>query len=244
VPATKSQILSFLLHVVLLVLLIFLTARPLPYPPPATPRRSVPLAPPRRLLIANQRSGGSNQTSLPARRGPPPPVAHRSFIPPATVRDPRLPMPISIAFEVPPVEIGQAQIGDPSGLLATGGLGSRGTNGIGNDGCCDGIGESRFGTPGVGSGSGHPVTPPQLLYKVEPEFSEEARKAKYQGVVVLVIEVDLNGRPRNLRMLHGLGLGLDERAIDAVARWRFRPAYQDGKPVVSAATVEVTFRLL
>jgi protein TonB len=56
--------------------------------------------------------------------------------------------------------------------------------------------------------------------------------------------VDVTGRPRNLRVLHGLGLGLDEKAIDAVARWRFRPAYQDGKPVVSRATVEVTFRLL
>jgi len=219
----------------------------MPHPPPLVPHRSVPLAPPRRLLIAksaDQHSGGSNQTSLPARRGPPPAVAHRTFIPPVSLPNPRLPMPISVGFEVPVVEIGQTQIGDPSGLLATGGLGFRGANGIGNDGCCGGIGESKSGTPGISSGRGHPITPPQLLYKVEPEFSEEARKAKYQGVVVLVIEVDLTGRPRNLRVLHGLGLGLDEKAIDAVARWRFRPAYQDGKPVVSAATVEVTFRLL
>src|ERR1700680_2698838 len=236
--------LSLLLHVVLIVLLMFLTSRPMPHPPPLVPRRSVPLAPPRRLLIANQHSGGSNQTSLPARLGAPPPVAHRTFIPPATVPDPRLPMPISIGFEVPLVEVGQAQIGDPSGLLVAGGLGSRGANGIGNDGCCGGIGESRSGTPGISSGRGHPITPPQLLYKVEPEFSEEARKAKYQGVVVLVIEVDVTGRPRNLRVLHGLGLGFAEKAMDAVARWRFRPAYRDGKPVLSAATVEVTFRLL
>ena len=236
--------LSLLLHVVLIVLLMFLTSRPMSHPPSLVPRRSVPLAPPRRVLIADQHSGGSNQTSLPARRGTPPPIARRTFIPPVTVRDPRLPMPISVAFEVPAVEISQAQIGDPSGLLATGALGPRGTNGVGNDGCCGGIGESKSGRPGISSGRGHPITSPQLLYKVEPEFSEEARKAKYQGVVVLVIEVDVSGRPRNLRVLHGLGLGLDEKAIDAVARWRFRPAYQDGKPVVSQATVEVTFRLL
>jgi periplasmic protein TonB len=236
--------LSLLLHVVLILLLMFLTSRPMPHPPPLLPHRSVPLAPPRRLLIANQRSGGSNQSSLRARQGAPPPIAHRTFIPPMTVPNPRLPIPISIGFDVPPVEISPTQTGDPSGLLATGGLGPRGANGIGNDGCCGGIGESRSGTPGISSGRGHPITRPQLLYKVEPEFSEEARKAKYQGVVVLVIEVDVTGRPRNLRVLHGLGLGLDEKAIDAVARWRFRPAYQDGKPVVSAATVEVTFRLL
>lgn len=197
----------------------------MPHPPPVVPHGSVPLAPPRRLLIARSadHSGGSNQTSLPARRGTPPPVARRTFIPPASVPDPRLPTPISIGFDVPAVEISQTQIGDPYGLLATGGLGSRGTNGIGNDGCGGGLGESRSGTPGISSGRVRSITAPQLLYKVEPEFSEEARKAKYQGVVVLAIEVDVTGRPRNLRVLHGLGLGLDEKAIDAVARWRFRP---------------------
>jgi protein TonB len=243
VPATKSQILSLLLHVVLIVLLMFLTSRPMAHPPP---RRRIRLSLPRRLLIAkseDRHSGGSNQTPLPARRGAPPPVAHRTFIPPVTVRDPQLPLPILVGFEVPIVETSQAQIGDPPGLLAAGELGSRGVNGIGK-GCCGGIGESRPGTPGISSGRGHPITRPQLLYKVEPEFSEEARKAKYQGLVVLVIDVDITGRPRNIRVLHGLGLGLDEKAIEAVARWRFRPAYQDGKPVVSAATVEVTFRLL
>ena len=65
--------------------------------------------------------------------------------------------------------------------------------------------------------------------KVEPEFSEEARKAKYQGVVVLSIEVDANGNVRNVRVQRGLGLGLDEKAIDAVSRWRFRPGLFDGK---------------
>jgi len=236
--------LSLLLHVALIVLLMFLTSRPTPHPP--QPRKLV-LALPCRLYVASradQHSGGSNQIPLPARRGMPPPIARRTFVPPMTVPDPRLPMRISIGFEVPLVDISQTQIGDPSGLLVTGGLGPHGSNGIGNDGCCGGIGESRSGTPGISAGRGHPITPPQLLYKVEPEFSEEARKAKYQGVVVLVIEVDFSGRPRNLHVLHGLGLGLDEKAMEAVARWRFRPAYQDGRPAVSSATVEVTFRLL
>jgi TonB family protein len=79
---------------------------------------------------------------------------------------------------------------------------------------------------------------------VEPEFSEAARKAKYQGVVVLAIEVDASGHPRNLRVLEQLGLGLDEKAIEAVSQWRFRPGYQDGRPVVTSATVQVSFRLM
>jgi len=88
------------------------------------------------------------------------------------------------------------------------------------------------------------VTAPTVLYKVEPEYSEEARKAKYQGTVELVIEVDTNGKPRNLKVVRSLGLGLDEKAIEAVEKWKFRPGYKDGHPVVVQAYVEVNFRLL
>ena len=155
-------------------------------------------------------------------------------------------MPITVAFESPTIEINVQQIGDPASLLANGGLGLHGVNGIGDRGCCGGIGNQTSGKPGIGGDGriGHKVTQPQLIYKVEPEFSEAARKAKYQGVVVLAIEVDASGHPRNLRILEMLGLGLDEKAIEAVSQWRFRPGYQDGRPVVTMATVEVSFRLM
>jgi len=79
---------------------------------------------------------------------------------------------------------------------------------------------------------------------VEPEFSEEARRAKYQGTVLLTIEVGEDGQPHRLRILRGLGLGLDEKAIEAVSRWKFKPAQRNGHPVRAAATIEVNFRLL
>jgi TonB family protein len=88
------------------------------------------------------------------------------------------------------------------------------------------------------------ITPPQLVYKVEPEFSEEARRAKYSGAVVLAIQVDSNGTARDIQVRQGLGLGLDEKAIEAVSHWRFRPAIVDGKPVASEAVVQVNFQLL
>jgi len=88
------------------------------------------------------------------------------------------------------------------------------------------------------------VSAPVPLYKVEPEYSEEARKAKYQGTVILSIVIDEQGRPRDLKVIRPLGLGLDEKAIEAVSKWRFRPGYKDGKPVAVLATVEVNFRLL
>ena len=128
--------------------------------------------------------------------------------------------------------------------MPNGAFGSNGDNGIGDHGCCQGIGESPSGPPGLGVHRGAGVTPPQLVYKVEPEFSEEARKAKHQGVVVLSIEVDASGHVRNVRVLQSLGLGLDEKAIEAVSRWRFRPGFPDGKPVATEAAVQVNFQLL
>ena len=155
-------------------------------------------------------------------------------------------MPITVAFESPAIDLNPAQIGDPASRLLVGGIGTNGSNGIGASGCCFGIGDQRAGKPGI-SGmvrNGRKITPPQLIYKVEPEFSEAARKAKYQGTVVLAIEVDATGHPRNVRVLEQLGLGLDEKAIEAVSQWRFRPGSEDGRPVVTSATVEVSFRLM
>lgn len=247
-PTAKSQTLSVGLHLAAVAFLILLTAQSVPSPPSvAAPRRVVPLAPLQRVYVdrAEQHQGGSNQTLLPARHGAPPPTARNTFIPPKTTPDPKLPMMMmTVAFDSPTVEIDANNIGDPYGKFAAGALGSHGRNGIGDRGCCEGIGEGDKGKPGISSGSGHRITPPQLIYKVEPEFSEDARKAKYSGVVILAIEVDTTGHARALRVIQSPGLGLDQKAIDAVTQWRFRPGYQDGKPVVTGATVEVNFRLL
>jgi TonB family protein len=78
---------------------------------------------------------------------------------------------------------------------------------------------------------------------VEPEYSEEARKAKYQGTVILYVEISPGGRAVNPRVVRSLGLGLDEKAIEAVRKWEFRPGYKDGKAVTVVATIEVNFRL-
>jgi TonB family protein len=88
------------------------------------------------------------------------------------------------------------------------------------------------------------VTAPKLLSKKEPAYSEEARKARLQGGIRLYIVVAEDGTPQNPRVLRGLGLGLDENAIEAVRQWRFQPGTKEGKPVRVAATVEVNFRLL
>ena len=90
---------------------------------------------------------------------------------------------------------------------------------------------------------GGDVSAPRLTYKVEPEYSEEALKAKHEGTVVLAIQVGEDGRAHNIRVIRSLGLGLDEKAIGAVQQWKFVPGKKDGIPVKVSANVEVNFRL-
>ena len=92
----------------------------------------------------------------------------------------------------------------------------------------------------VGSG----VRPPALLSKIEPEYTEDARAAKYQGTVLLQIVVDTDGTATDIRVIHSLGFGLDEKAVEAIKRWKFRPGEMGGVPVPVQAQVEVNFRLL
>ena len=87
------------------------------------------------------------------------------------------------------------------------------------------------------------VTSPIPTYKIDPQYSEEARKAKWQGSVLISTVIDETGKPQDLKVVRPLGLGLDEKAIEAVSQWRFQPGTKDGAPVRVAAQIEVTFRL-
>jgi TonB family protein len=91
---------------------------------------------------------------------------------------------------------------------------------------------------------GGDVIAPKVLHKMEPEYTEEGRVAKYQGTVVLTVEIDPNGMAQNIRIVKGLGFGLDENAVTAVRQWQFQPATKDGAAVTVQASIEVNFRLL
>jgi|SRR5208283_3363690 len=98
-------------------------------------------------------------------------------------------------------------------------------------------------TSGVVYRVGGGVSAPRVIWGPDPEYAEEARKEKFQGTCVLWLVVSPEGLPRNIRVSRSLGHGLDEKAIEAVKRWRFEPAQKDGKPVAVMINVEVTFRL-
>ncbi len=138
-----------------------------------------------------------------------------------------------------PIPAGPASNGTGMGA----GIGSGSGGGIGS-GTGSGVGEGRGG--GMGGGVFHVgggVSAPRALDTPDPEYSEEARKAKYQGTVVLGVIVDQSGRPNNIHVVRSLGMGLDQKAIEAVRKWKFEPAMKDGRPVAVQINVEVNFHL-
>jgi len=90
---------------------------------------------------------------------------------------------------------------------------------------------------------GKDVTPPKVVSQKDPDFSEDARHAKYQGTVVLSLTVDKTGQTRDIRIVRPLGFGLDREAARAVSTWRFKPAKKDGEPIDMDIAVEVDFHL-
>ena len=104
-----------------------------------------------------------------------------------------------------------------------------------------GAGQSRHVEDFVGNKT---ISVPTLIYKIEPDYSEEARQAKLKGLVLLSIEIDQAGHAVDMAVVRSVGMGLDEQAMQAVNQWRFRPSMREGKPVAVWAQVEVRFRLL
>jgi TonB family protein len=201
--------------------------------------------------------GGGDNSPLPPSKGKLPRADLKQFTPPMAVvnnDNPRLVMEPTIIADpnTPLPNVNMPNFGDPFAKAGapSNGPGSGGGIGTGSGG---GVGSGRGGGFGPGEGGGFGggafrigggVSAPVPIHKVEPEYSEEARKAKFQGTVLLAIVVDESGKTANVRVVRSLGMGLDEKAMEAVTKWRFRPGYKDGKPVAVMANVEVSFRLL
>jgi periplasmic protein TonB len=194
--------------------------------------------------------GGGQKVPQPVSRGEAPKQALKQFMPPAPAV-PKPVLPVVPTITAPAPQIDADNYGDPlaktlpfSGGPGSTGLGTGSGGGIG-PGKGNGYGPGEGG--GTGGGvyhAGGDVSMPQLLSKVEPEYSEEARKAKYSGTVLLSIIVDEHGLPRDIRVIRPVGLGLDEKAVEAVMHWRFRPGLKGGRAVAVQANIEVSFRLL
>jgi protein TonB len=199
--------------------------------------------------------GGGDRDKLAESKGSLPRFAREQMTPPAIVvrnEQPKLPAEPTVVgppgLTVPPA----SQTGNPlSAILEPPSNGTGFGGGIGNGGG-GGIGAGEG--PGLGTGHGGGtgggvyrvgggVSAPRAIYDPDPEYSEEARHAKFQGAVLLWVIVGPDGRPRDIRVQRSLGMGLDEKAIEAVRRWKFEPSTKDGHPVAVQVNIEVSFRL-
>ncbi|MES2393402.1 MAG: energy transducer TonB, partial [Acidobacteriota bacterium] len=134
-------------------------------------------------------------------------------------------------------------LGVPASTVHGFSVGTGHGTGMGN-GEGDGVGDGMGGN--YAGGLMHPggmVSKPDLLYAPDPEFSEEARRAKFSGNVLVYLWVDEHGNPSHVRVVRGIGMGLDEKAVEAVRQYKFKPAMLHGKPVKVDMNVEVDFRI-
>ena len=200
--------------------------------------------------------GGGDGDKLAATKGVAPKFARQQIVPPMVVVRAENPKLTADPTVVGPPQLQLAKsgaVGDPYSALIgvlSNGTGKNGGIGSGSDGGV-GPGTGRGVGPGndagFGNGAYRPgwggVTTPRTIYAPDPEYSDEARRAKYQGSVLLWLVVGADGLPHEVKVVRSVGLGLDEKAMDAVRTWRFTPGLKDGKPVPTQIHVEVSFRL-
>jgi len=200
--------------------------------------------------------GGGAHDILQAPKGKLPRFQQQPITPPVVIRNdhPQLAQEAAIVMpkdlQLPNNDM--PNLGDPRTSVA--GPASNGTGamaGMGT-GAGGGIGSGRGNGYGPGEGGGYSgglyhvgggVAAPQLIYSVDPEFSDEARRAKFQGVCVVSLVVDPQGNPQRVQVVRHLGMGLDQKAVAAVKQYRFKPATLQGRPVAVEVNIEVNFRI-
>jgi len=263
---TRVQALSLAFHVLVLVLVIVPLLPALMSPGTTQAKNmnvtSVDLISPYKPVmpsgkkVAGGGGGGGAHELQPASKGRLPKFSMTQLTPPSV-------RPVDARLLATPTVIGPPDLhlaspnmsnwGDPLSKVINDSNGPGSGAGIGS-GSGGGVGSGSGGGvgPGEGGGTGGGIFNagtggygyPQCLYCPRAEFSDEAMKAKYQGVVTLVAIITADGRATEIQVVKGLGLGLDEKAIAAVRTWRFKPALgPGGKPASVRQTIEVTFHL-
>ncbi|MGA7884550.1 MAG: TonB family protein [Acidobacteriaceae bacterium] len=259
-----SSVMAFCAHGLVLAFLLWLSF--LPHPRPIEKKMVIthitfqpfipPVTPPAPKSMGGGGGGGEHQIIEPMKGKVPPPQIQKLRVAPQIIRidHPKLAVPAAIVMpknlkmpdsNMPNVGMPQS----PQVAMASQGEGSNGGFGSASGG---GIGSGIGGGLGPGTGGGYGggvmsvgggVTAPQLIHSVEPEFTEQARAARLQGQVAIQLIVDANGNPEDMQVVHHLGMGLDEKAMEAVRQYRFQPAMFHGRAVPVRLIVEVNFHL-
>ncbi len=210
---------------------------------PVSPPPPAPIVP-----RAEKMGGGGGQHDLaPVTKGHLPKFAQEQIVPPkiAPTIPPKLAVEptVIVQKDLKLADNKMPDLGMPSSTLVGNSMGNGSGTGIGS-GNGAGIGPGSGGNYGGGlMHIGGSVRPPVLVSQVDPEFSEEARKAKFSGNVEVYLWVDENGNPSHVKVVRGVGMGLDEKAMEAVRQYKFKPALQNGKAVKVDLYVDVNFQI-
>ena len=249
----KSTAIAVALHIIAIALIAWLLAKGVKMAAPQVTKLvtpiDLPVTPPRAPVKAQTMGGGGGQKGpTPVTKGRMPKFADTQIVPPKAppVQDPKIKIEptVEVQKDLKMANNNMPNLGMPNSPLvgAFSGGGGAGT-GLG-PGSGSGLGPGNGGNTGGGPRRiGGGVSAPVLIFSVEPEFSEEARKAKMAGNVLVNLWVDQNGKPSHVHVLRGVGMGLDEKAMEAVRQYRFKPALENGKPVLVELNVEVNFQI-
>ena len=257
-----SSAISFAVHAVIITLVLTLavkarTSFTLQPTTIVTPVDFKVTAPPMILPEAKVQGGGGGGGAhdvVEASKGRQPEVAKNQITPPQIIRIDRPKLGVEPTEMVKMPDNNNTlpnfcMTQSPQIALASQGKGSGSGFGQGSGG---GIGTGRGTGSGPGSGGGYGgglmsvgggVSAPQVIHSAEPEFTDDARRTNYQGNVSVQLIVDSEGNPQNVRLVSHLGMGLDEKAIEAVRQYRFRPAMYQGHPVSVQILIDVDFHL-
>jgi protein TonB len=257
-----SSALSVGAHVAIIGLIIFLIieARMHPKPVPKVQTVQMDITPFRPIAPKGPAMGGGGgggaRELVPAPKGRLPKFSETPITPPMLAVNEHPKLAVEPTIKMPPNVVlpnnNLPNLGDPRTSIvgpASNGSGSGAGLGSGDGG---GIGSGSGAGYGPGEGGGYGgglyhvgggVSPPVLIYSVDAEFSDEARRAKYQGVSVVSLIVDAHGLPQRIRVVRKLGMGLDEKAVEAVRQYKFKPSTYQGKAVPVEITIEVNFHI-
>jgi protein TonB len=247
--STASLWTAIIAHAAVFLILFTLAAHHIQLVPKSTTLTSleVPPPPPVAPRLDKIGGGGGQKSPTPVTAGHLPKLAQEQLLPPKA--PPLIPakLPVEPSVVVQPdlkmADNKMPDMGSPNSTLKGFSMGNGNGSGIGS-GNGNGIGPGSGGNTGGGPlHVGGSVLPPSVLFSVEPEFSEEARKAKFSGNVQVYLWVDEHGNPSHVRIARGVGMGLDEKAVEAVRQYKFKPAMQNGKPVKVDLYVDVNFQI-
>jgi periplasmic protein TonB len=260
----KSSAISFVFHSGVIIFVLWLGLRAhTAIIAPATVTTKVdftlyaPPPPPKILPVAKVQGGGggggAHQIIEPTRGHPPVVVTNMPALAPQILRidHPKLAAEPAESVKMPDASplLNVGMSNSPQVALASQGKGSGSGFGAGLGG---GLGAGRGIGAGPGSDGGYGgglmsvgggVSAPQVVHSVEPDFTEDARQANFQGNVAIQLIVDAQGNPQDIRVTRHLGMGLEQKAIEAVRQYKFRPAMYQGHPVAVQIVIDVDFHL-